>query len=146
MTVADSSSTVCGMPARENDPYDPDKIRAHMLVFMAERGLKPRPWAEKAQISDGALRNFLGITKTGRPLKKPTDAPQIDLFVRLAHAAGVTVSELLGEAPPSAPAPQDQVSSERQLELEQIVGENEQKILDLYRRNKALRDAISRKE
>lgn len=146
MTSADPSSTVCGMPARENDPYDPAKIKAHLFAFMAERGLKPRPWAEKAQVSEGALRNFLGITKTGRPLKKPTEAPQIDLFVRLAHAAGVTVSELLGEAPPSAPAPQDQVSSERQLELEQMIHENQQQILELYRRQKVLLDKISSAE
>ncbi|CAK0756581.1 hypothetical protein CCP2SC5_2230003 [Azospirillaceae bacterium] len=56
--------------------------------FMERRGLKPSPWAEKAGVANGALRNFRkGISKS---LSQET-------LEKLATAAGTTVAVLLGE-------------------------------------------------
>ena len=65
--------------------------------FMEGRGLKPSPWAKKAGVANGVIRNFRkGISKS---LSQET-------LEKLAAAGGGTVAELVGEEATRQSAPQ----------------------------------------
>jgi phage repressor protein C with HTH and peptisase S24 domain len=68
----------------------PDQRRAAIRRFMAEKNLKPAPWAESAGLSNGIVRNFLA----GR-----ADSLSGSTLEKLARAANATVAELIGEKP-----------------------------------------------
>lgn len=65
-----------------------EKLRAALKNFMRTQRLKQTPWAARAGISPGTLRKFLG--GDGRSMT-------IRTLEKLADAAGVTVTEMLGE-------------------------------------------------
>lgn len=67
---------------------DSDYRRKVLMDFMDKHGLKPFPWSKKAGTADNTLRNFLN----GK-----SDTLTATTYQRLAEAAGVPVSELLGE-------------------------------------------------
>lgn len=70
--------------------------REALQKFIDTHELKVSPWAEKANVSEGAIRNFLkGVSKSLR----------IDTYEALAAAAGVMVSDLTGEMPPPGTRP-----------------------------------------
>lgn len=75
---------------------DAERRRMALRQFMKIHGLKVFPWARKAGISEGALRNFLN-GKSNSLSTRTLDA--------LAGAVGVSVSTLLGESGhrPTAP-------------------------------------------
>lgn len=149
-----------GMPPRPRGVYEPERIRAALRRFMDEHDLKPRPWAEKAGVSPGSVYQFLNIedpdAKPSAKPKKPTEAPYISFFVLLAWAAGVTVSELIGEAIPAvqmAPAPTDSAELRERIrrEIAQLgeIQEVNQRLLaqveaneELARQNAALRREV----
>lgn len=129
------------MSTEARKAYDPEKIRAAMAAVMAEKNLRPRPWAEKAGVSPGSVYSFLEMddpdAKPGAKQPKPTEAPQIRMFVRLAWAAGVSVSRLIGEpqatiATSTGPVEPATVSATRQLAL--MIAEREEQLLVANRR------------
>lgn len=67
---------------------DAERRRMALRQFMKAHGLRVFPWAKKAGISEGALRNFLN-GKSNSLSTRTLDA--------LATAIGVSVSTLLGE-------------------------------------------------
>lgn len=75
---------------------DAERRRMALRQFMKIHGLKVFPWARKAGVSEGALRNFLN-GKSSSLSTRTLDA--------LARAAGVSVSTLLGETGHCATAP-----------------------------------------
>lgn len=68
-----------------------EKTRQNLRNIMKAKDIKYMAnWAKKAGITEGTLRSFL----EGR-----TDSMKISSYQKLAAAAGVSVSELLGEVP-----------------------------------------------
>lgn len=65
-----------------------DTRRRHISEFMAERGLKIKPWCAEAGIAESGLRNYL----EGR-----TASMTYDGLDKLALAADTTVAEMVGE-------------------------------------------------
>lgn len=82
-------------------PKDPEaeRRREGMRRFMKSRNLKMKPWADRAGISDGAIRNFL---------KGITDSMTGATAHLLAEAAGVSDQEIFGGV---APTPEKKVVS-----------------------------------
>lgn len=76
-----------------------DRTRAAIRAFMRARKLKPRPWALRAGVSEGALRNYL----SGRSATLTTRTVE-----RLAKAADASVTDVLGlPKPDDAQRPRD---------------------------------------
>jgi phage repressor protein C with HTH and peptisase S24 domain len=67
--------------------------RQALRSFMKERGLKAKPWADRAKVADGTLRGFL---------KGRTDSLTHSTLQKLAEAADATIAEIIGERPPQA--------------------------------------------
>lgn len=65
-----------------------DARRRHIVEFMAERGLKIKPWAAEAGIAESGLRNYL---------ERRTASMTYDSLDKLALAADTTVAEMVGE-------------------------------------------------
>jgi hypothetical protein len=136
------------MPPRSdeaNKAYDADKIRAAVVAVMREAGLNPTSWARKAGISQGSLLSFLKMEDPSRPGRnvRPTEAPLVSMFFRLAWAAGVPVSRLLcdeGVQPavkPSLGPPQEPAALHLAKLLTQVQEQNfeqAQRIYELERR------------
>lgn len=80
--------------------------RENLKRFMEAKGLKMKPWADRAGRSEGTLRNFL---------KGLTDSFTVETAEAFAKAAGVSVAEMFGElAPPNlAEDNSDHTSSSR---------------------------------
>ena len=68
--------------------WNPEPIRDAIRQFIARRDLKVQPWAKRAGVSEGSLRNFLA---------GHSNAMSIETLGRLADAEGVTIAELTGE-------------------------------------------------
>jgi phage repressor protein C with HTH and peptisase S24 domain len=65
--------------------------REALRRFMRDRGLKAKPWAKDAGVSDGVIRNFLnGLSDS---IATPT-------LEKLAIASDATVAEIIGEKMP----------------------------------------------
>lgn len=75
--------------------YDAEAVRAAMRR-VADKFSSNREWAAKAGIGEATLRKFL----TGGSAKM-----ELDKIVALARAAGLTVSQMIGEAPLEADSP-----------------------------------------
>lgn len=124
MTRAGRRGTSRRMPLRSKEAtaaYDIERVRAGLEAVRAEIGLTPRQWAIKAGVHPNSLYTFLDMQDPdAKPNAKPkkesrrTETPYITFFVRLAWAAGVSVSRLIGDplveagpvlsiSPPEAP-------------------------------------------
>lgn len=71
-------------------PLESERIIA-LRRFMESRGLKPHPWAQASGIRSSTLYNFLA----GKSATLSSETLE-----RLAQAAGSSVDEILGRAPP----------------------------------------------
>jgi hypothetical protein len=70
--------------------WDPEPIRNGLRTFIAKRKLKILPWAKRAGVSEGSLRNFLSCT---------TDSMNLETLGKLADAEHVSIAELIGQLP-----------------------------------------------
>jgi hypothetical protein len=70
--------------------WNPNPIREGLRSFIDLRGLKILPWAKRAGVSDGALRHFLSGY---------SDSMNLETLGKLADAEGVSIAELIGQAP-----------------------------------------------
>ncbi len=68
--------------------WNPEKTRSALRHFMAKKGLTVAAWTRAAGVADSTLRNFLDGVSNGLKL---------DSLVKLAEAAGATVSQVIGE-------------------------------------------------
>jgi len=146
MTVRGSRGIARRMPDMTKEAiaaYDAKKIRAAIRAVMDAKRLKNRPWADKAGISPGSLAAFL---------KGETESMLLAHVVRLAWAAGVTVSELIGEPQPVAPAPHaptpptEPPSESAMLQMSRILLATEERVLALQRQKFDLERRIAELE
>ena len=77
--------------AEPMERWHPEKVRAALRVFMAQRNLTIPDWTRAADIADSTLRNFLDGA---------SDSLHMRTAMRLAGAARATVSEMIGEPQP----------------------------------------------
>lgn len=64
------------------DTFDRQISRENMKEFMKQRGLKMKPWAEKAGITEGTLRNYLNGN---------TRSLTVEVLAKLASAADTNI-------------------------------------------------------
>lgn len=72
----------------DHDAAQAERRRTALREFMTKRGLRAHPWATSAGIASGTLYAFL---------KADTDALTTPILDKLAAAAGVPISVLIGE-------------------------------------------------
>lgn len=91
-----------------------ESTRDNLDRFITQRGLKIKPWAKKAGLSDATVRSFL---------KGRTTSLSYSTLERLAQAAGVTVDEIIGgNKQTNKQTPSDQLVSIKHLEVHASAG------------------------
>jgi lambda repressor-like predicted transcriptional regulator len=117
-----------------SESYDPDRVRASVRAIIARLGTNPRALSVKAGVAEGSLRRFLaGATRS----------LELESAMRMAVAAGVSLSEFVGEPAPAlgpvesgdgtdADEVKRRVLKARQLQLRQS-GELDDLLADLAR-------------
>lgn len=83
------------MPVRENDPYNAEKVRAAIQATLDRIGVAKSSAGKKAGLAERTVGKFLS---------RRTESMSLANAMRLAHALGITVSELIGEELPKTPA------------------------------------------
>ena len=93
-TGNEATPTDAGMPARPDDPYKPDEIRAAIRAAL-----------ERADASKSGASKKAGMAErlVGKFLSRNSNTIQLASAIRLARALGITVSELIGEPLPKSP-------------------------------------------
>jgi hypothetical protein len=94
-TGAGAAPTDAGMPARPNDAYKPDEIRAAIRAALDRSGASKSGSSKKAGMAERLVGKFLD---------GDSNTIQLASAIRLARALGITVSELIGEPSPQSPA------------------------------------------
>lgn len=92
-----------------------ESTRDNLERFITQRGLKIKPWAKEAGLSDATVRSFL---------KGRTTSLSYSTLERLAQAAGATVDEMIGaKKQESNPIPPDQLVGVKHLEVHASAGD-----------------------
>lgn len=74
------------------DVISPEQLRDVLRTFMDAHSLKAKPWCDKAGVSPNLLYNFF---------REDSQGIRLDIALKLAQAAGVSISEMLGGPPDS---------------------------------------------
>lgn len=93
-------------------PRPSELRRSAIQNFMKARGLKMKPWADKAGIAEGTIRGFL---------KGRADSLTHSTLQKLADAADATVAELIGEKP-AQPRPGREIVTVQGLNVQAAMG------------------------
>ena len=93
-TGNEATPTDAGMPARPDDPYEPDKIRSAIQAALDRAGVKKSGASKNAGMAERLVGKFLSGN---------SNTIQLASAIRLARALGITVSELIGEPLPKSP-------------------------------------------
>lgn len=119
------------MPVRENDVFQPDRLRASIERALERRGLAATSAGKKNQVGERTVGKFF---------KGGTNDPRISTLIRLADAIGGTVGELVGEISP------ERETSEREAFQQQLIESQQAQIRSLNRQLELQQEALARSE
>lgn len=120
--------------------YPEERVKAAVRAVRAELGWSWLEWANRAGISEGSVRGF-ARSKPGRKEKTLT----LSRAMRLAWAAGVSVSRLIGEPEPEPPEPPagDVEHLRREIEQTAVAQGLREQLLEIHQRYEALKRELA---